>query len=419
MRARRSRTGRLLGACIHSVCVLLAAGSGANCRACEEAPPPPTISSFHLLPEPSFTRVDLATDDATAALASAESDAARLAERAPESDAEASRAVASAMLAAKFLGSANALRGLARFARELPPNATAERILLSSVALAATGAYGKAREALLASHVDRSGRTTLEIEIALGLGEIDAARDAATRNVEAPSGRTTENLVLLGRVLAAMGDTAAADRAFVDAESAFAGSSPLILADIYFSRASMWERAGNLVEATSLYRAAVRRVPAYAEAAAHLASLLALNDAVALLEPLTNTHPSPEISAGLAVYRELLRDGAGKSDRDAAARTYVELLGLDGGDVIAPIVAGHAGWFFLRVANDAPHAIQAASIDVREHPSSDAYELALAAYGDTVERRDDRCRIAARARAFPYPSVNLQQALQRVVDCPR
>ncbi len=118
------------------------------------------------------------------------------------------------------------------------------------------------------------------------------------------------------------------------------------------------------------------------------------------------------------MYRSFLKDGAGDADRDEAARVYDELLGKRAGgstpDPLAPIVANHAGWFYLRVMNDPALAMRAARIDIAWHPSSDAFELALTA----ADADPARCEFARVARAFEHPRPALDELLRRVVGCP-
>lgn len=386
-----------------------------GCRACEEAPPPPLASTPRLPPGPTFTQVRAPTDDPTAALADAEREVGRLAPL-PGDEAALQRAADGAVLVARVLGSPSALRALARAAPELALSTEPARLLLAARAYVAIGAFARASGALARATLAGADAPTLQIEIDLGLGEISRARTHAEALGAGPGAEIdrAERALWLGRALAAVGDTDAADRAFIDAERAFVGTSPFLLAEIYFARASLWERAGNLVEATSLYRAAVERIPRHTHAAVHLASLLSPADAIARLDPLAGPDASPDVVGALSVYRDLLKDGAGDVDRGDAARVYGELLGEGAPQPIAPIVANHAGWFYLRVLVDRERAAKAAAIDLAWHPTSEAFELALTA----SEGAPDRCELARRARALAHPSPSLEEQLRRVVDCP-
>lgn len=366
-----------------------------------------------LPPEATYSGSRVATDDAMNALATAEAEASVLDAGVPEDDAAIARAVGSARRVAETLGSVSAWKRLRVAANTLASSASPTRRAIAARALVTLGDFATAARVLTSARVDDAEIGAIEAEIALGEGDLDRALE----RVRAASGDAPERSLLLGRILGARGDFDGADSALQRAERSFAGRDPFLLADVYTARALLHEGAGDLVAATPIYRAALDRVPLHAHAATHLASLVPPAAAIALLEPLAKAGAGPDVLGALAVYRELLHDHGGDADRTRAAEAYAELLAPTDAP-LAPIVANHAGWFYLRVASDAARARQAADVDVRFHPSSEAFELALGAY-DAPADRDARCAIAARASAFPFPSIALTETLRRVGDCRR
>lgn len=393
--------------------VVTLASLGGGCRACADAPAP-TASSAAFFPAPSFTRSDVPTDDAEAILAKASTYAARL-ERGFDADGVAfDAAVDDAILVARVRGAREDFEALARVGADWKLPLSPARARVATKASIALGQYAAARRSSAQIFAAGHDAYDLECDIALGLGDLDVALDRASAlRAEKPGPGSS---LRVGRVRAARGDVGGADAALVEAERAFDGGSPFLLAEIYFARGELWERAGDLVKATALYRAAVSHAPMHGPAATHLASLVPLLDAVALLEPLVARGAGPEVRGALGVYRELLQTGRGAADTARATADYAALVGPS--PPPAPILANHAGWFFVRVTNDRANALQAARVDVVEHPSSEAFTLALTVL-DAPEDRDERCRVAAAARAFDWPAPALVEALRQVGDCPR
>jgi tetratricopeptide (TPR) repeat protein len=115
----------------------------------------------------------------------------------------------------------------------------------------------------------------------------------------------------LATIYADRGDLDAAERTFAASRSRYRGTSPIPLAELDVERARMWSAQGDLPVARLWLDEAVRRLPAHAPAAGHLAEVeAAMGDtdtAIARLLPLTESSDDPAYPARLA----LVLGGAG------------------------------------------------------------------------------------------------------------
>ena len=130
-----------------------------------------------------------------------------------------------------------------------------------------------------------------------------AARHRKAERVRPDSGALADHAYLLGL----MGRTAEAESLFVQAEQKHRGTSPFGLVQIYFDRGSMWEKQGNLTEATALYKAAYAKLPQHPHVAVHLASLVPPAEGVAILERVAKDRTTRMFSAELGTLPSLSR----------------------------------------------------------------------------------------------------------------
>lgn len=223
---------------------------------------------------------------------------------------------------------------------------------------------------------------------------------------------SSDNLHLHANVLAFMGRDEEAAKRFDEAEAAYRNVSPFPLAEIYADRAAMWQRAGEMTKATRDYEIASLLLPQHVHVATHLAALRAPKEAIALLAPLAETTESADLLGTLGTFEDMQKDGAGDAHLAAAKKRYEEL------EQLAPeAYADHAAWFWLGVGKDPPRALRLAQKNLAQRETSEAFELALRAATDAGER-SVACDVAARARAFAYPSDMLLVYLKQIGDCP-
>jgi len=243
----------------------------------------------------------------------------------------------------------------------------------------------------------------------IAVGRYDDAKPFVDRLVEQNS--DTLNLALDGMLLGYMGKLEDADRQFNEAEARFHDVAPFPIADLYFNRASMWEREGDLPKATGIFSAAIAHLPLHAHSATHLAALVAPAEAVKILKPVADVSTDPEVWGALGVYENFVKDGSGDADIARAKNGYDELM-----KTLPEAYADHAGWFWLNVAKDPPKAFAAAEKNLIERQNSDAFELYLASAG-AAGKRSEACAVAERAKKFPYPSNRLTEQLRLIGDC--
>ncbi|MCA1829204.1 MAG: hypothetical protein LC689_19955 [Myxococcales bacterium] len=209
---------------------------------------------------------------------------------------------------------------------------------------------------------------------------------------------TTQSVGALAAAEAAIGDRAAAERDFDEAVRLYRDTSPFPLAWIDFQRGLLREKAGDLQGAHASYSAALLRLPQYAQAAAHLAALEAMEGsrarAVELLRPLASLD-DPEYAGQLAA---LLPDSQGSALRESARARFEALLARH-----PQAFADHAARFFL--ARDPRRALELAVKNLEVRRTWEAFDLALTAASAAGV---DGCEIASQALALPNPPRRIQ-----------
>jgi len=231
----------------------------------------------------------------------------------------------------------------------------------------------------------------------------------------ARSAPTTANLTDLAVVLGKMGKVKEADAMFLEGELKFRAVSPFGLVDLYFERAMMWERAGDLDTATKVYRAAYDRLPQNVHVALHLAQLVAPSEGVTILEPLAETSDDPDVFAGLGILKNLLEAHSGDASLARAKVLYDEHF-----TKLPEAYADHAGWFWLNVGADLEKAVKAAKKNLEQRSTIEAWELAFAV---ATAAKDDEllCRAQREVKKMKYRSPRLTEALGKVegkITCP-
>lgn len=217
-------------------------------------------------------------------------------------------------------------------------------------------------------------------------GRFDEALAIRARRLQ--KRRTFYDLAAMAQLQGELGNVAEAEALFVEAQDHYEDPSPFGLAWLYFQAGLLEERNGRPSSAKELYRAAHERLPQYAPAAAHLASLVEAAQAIALLQPIVQASDDPEYQAQLGA---LTGDAALV---EKARLRYQQLLQRH-----PSAFADHAARFWLGAGGDPRRALTLAERHLR--PTREGYDLlvqaATAAGDDGV-----RCSAAGRLSAFPY-----------------
>jgi tetratricopeptide (TPR) repeat protein len=255
------------------------------------------------------------------------------------------------------------------------------------------------------------------ISILTALGKLDEALAQSRKLAQANPDLT--NLGAEANLLASQGDTAQAEALFIEAQKHFPDVSPFPVAWLYFQEGLMWESAGDLQRAHELYAAAHERLPAYAPAVAHLATVEAAQaqreHAIALLRTLVNAADDPEYSGQLAA---LLADSGQSAQAEplrASARTrYQELLAR-----YPRAFASHAARFYLSAGGegDLQAAAQWAERNLKERPTPEAYSLAVEVLAKTGPK-ERACALADEMEKLPYKTSRMHvMAARAFLSC--
>jgi tetratricopeptide (TPR) repeat protein len=183
-----------------------------------------------------------------------------------------------------------------------------------------------------------------------------------------------ETLWALAALHAERGEIDAAEHLFGESCGRFRGVSPFGLAQLEFQRGHMWQEQGDLWRAREWLRAAWFRLPAFAQAAGHLAEVEAAlgerESAIDRLTRLAGASDDPHYAAQLAgILAEAGRlEEAGVWRARAEAR-YDELMARH-----PAAFADHSAEFFLTVGGDPQRALGLAkqNFAVRQTPRARA-----------------------------------------------
>jgi tetratricopeptide (TPR) repeat protein len=225
------------------------------------------------------------------------------------------------------------------------------------------------------------------------------AEALAIRERKAREWPTIASLGALAQLRGEMGDVDAAEKLFAEAQAKFGDVNPFPLAWLYLQEGLMLQKAGQLSRARELFEAAHERLPEYAAATSHLASVEAVTGgrarAIALLEALGRESDDPEYQGQLAeLYAESGRAQDAANCRRLAAARYRELVAAH-----RFAFADHAARFWLAAGGDAKQALELARVNLGARKTSDAYALVIDA--------------ATSALALPHPSPLLRLAAAR------
>jgi tetratricopeptide (TPR) repeat protein len=260
----------------------------------------------------------------------------------------------------------------------------------------------------LAGKSERSIAERAEILLATG----DAQGALALRDELA---RVQPGILESGSVAVVVGELGRAEEADARLEEAIRqhrNPSPFPLVWVLFQRGLLWEREGQPARARGYYEAAVERLPGYAAATQHLATVLAAQgergQAIALLRSLLETSDDPEVLSELA--RLLRAEGSSAQADELSARArarYHELLSRH-----PAAFAAHAARFYLGEGKDPARAVELAATNVEVRPVADAYQLMVEAQLATADARA-ACKTAERAMRLPARPKQLLAVLWR------
>lgn len=216
--------------------------------------------------------------------------------------------------------------------------------------------------------------------------------------------------VRLAAALAAVGQFAEADRAFLSAAAGYQDVSPFAIAWLQFQRGVMWsERAGDPERGRRLYADAVARLPGYVTANVHLAEIereAELTQAIERLERIAPVTEDPEPMGLLGeLYLELGREEEGRRWVARAHAGYQDLLARH-----RAAFMDHAAEFYLGPGADAAQALALARDNLELRKTERAYSLAIRA-ALAASSRADACRWAREVAAGPSSGVELDEDL--------
>jgi tetratricopeptide (TPR) repeat protein len=291
---------------------------------------------------------------------------------------------------------------------KLGERATFDEVMLFARGRSAAHEFEEALTALdraksLASKEQVTSVTSKRATVLLALGRYEEALPLAETIARVEP--SLASFADQGAILAAMGEVAAAEKIFVQAETLYRSVSPFPLAHLYFDRGQMFEKSGDLASATALYQAALKRLPEHAHAAVHLAPLLPPSEGIALLDRVAAGTDSADVFAQRGVLANIVAKGTGDADLAKAQQLYDEAMNRH-----PKAFADHAGWFYVNVVVDPRKALAAAKLNVATRKTSDSLELLLAA---AELAKDDAELCAARdlAEGLEWKTPRLQSRL--------
>ncbi|MCG8424639.1 MAG: tetratricopeptide repeat protein [Proteobacteria bacterium] len=213
------------------------------------------------------------------------------------------------------------------------------------------------------------------------------------------------------------GDNKAAETAFGEALAAYRDVSPFDVAGLCFRWGHMYEEAGQLIRARHLYQIAHDRLPQYAEAAGHLAGVLArtgqIERAVSLLKTLVTSTDDPEYIGQLAELEKK------RGHREVAAQLVLRATARFETLVHRhpEAFADHAARYFLTTGDNPVRAFELARRNLAVRQTALAYTLAIEA-AMKADAAGDACSIAESAMTLPQlPRRLLFHAWRAFVGC--
>lgn len=185
--------------------------------------------------------------------------------------------------------------------------------------------------------------------------------------------------------------------------------APFPIAWCLFEEGRMWERAAQPAKARALFEEAVRRVPAFAHAAQHLAALVEPERGLQLLAGVAQRADDPTYAGALA---ELERRAGkpGWEARAAEAKRRFEAL-----EAKHPAAIGeHAARFWAGVGGDPARGLALARAAFAARRTPDLLETLLAV-AETAAA-GDLCELAREAEKVPRPHATLRAEAARLLE---
>lgn len=219
--------------------------------------------------------------------------------------------------------------------------------------------------------------TTRELRASIYQATGDMDQALALRTELARQGPSLGTLGSLAALHAELDQRDAAEARFGDALRAYRDVSPFDVAWLLMQWGLLYERQGELARARTLYELAHERLPAYADAASHLAATLAaqgeLAQAAAILRPLAETEPTPDILGQLAELEgKLGQTDMARALADRATRDFDAWL-----ERYPTAFADHAARYFLGPGQNPARALTLARDNAARRPTASALTLAI------------------------------------------
>lgn len=413
MNLRRANAGPwtltfLLAAC-HSVTQGVPASTDAGTRVASAAQAPPVF------PSP-LSQAELSTTDGKLALSNLDAEIAGI-----ESSLAKNGGVERMALLAENL------EARAQYLGKLADYEKAATLAEAAVARAPKDGAAYAMRAKIRAVYHRFADAARDLDQAQALGVPEKTLRGQRASISQALGRYDEALALrhalsaekqelstLGNeatVLSEMGRAEQAEQLFVEAQHHFRDVSPFPVAWLWFQQGTMWEKRGKPSRARALFEAAVARVPGYAHAASHLASLSPPERAIAILEPIVQGSDDPEYQAQLGTLLREQGQTARAEQLIADARREYDQLTLKRPEAFAD----HAARFWLGAGADPAKAL----LWAKKNAEVRATEAALTLLVDAALAAHDAataCAAGKGVQSLPRPSSELHLLAARAYD---
>ena len=244
--------------------------------------------------------------------------------------------------------------------------------------------------------------------IAMARGRYDEA--AKHYRADAPD---ASDVALAGVLAGLQQKHADAERLFDKARSSYGDVSPFPIAWMAFERARWLEAQGKNEQAREWLGEALDVIPVYTHAAVHLAASEPPEQAIARLEPLTQTSDDPEVLAALAdAHQRAKHDADAKKAATSARARYEDLLKR-----FPEAYGDHAARFFLK-QGDGKRSLVLAERNAKERPTEEALDLWLGA-ATAANSKDAMCAAAKQMNELVYVSPERKRlAKATLTGCP-
>lgn len=188
---------------------------------------------------------------------------------------------------------------------------------------------------------------------------------------------TLDSLGTLAVLLGRLGRDNEAREAFKKAYRVYRNVSPFPVAWLDFQQALFWEERGNSPLARTFLESAHSRLPAYAEAASHLAALWtadgSVDRAIEIIEPVHRLSDHPQYAADLSVlYERAGRVEEAARLRMSAATDFERWVAR-----LPRVVTPSAIRFWLARGNDPGRALALSGQHFGTLPTSETFELLI------------------------------------------